>query len=75
MMRRTDDGAVKCALRDFRREEETAFDCFIFPRIGDGGGRALNGNAHKGRRQSDGMCNKSRSTPALGIDVVGEIKH
>lgn len=29
MIRRTDDGAVKCALRDFRREEDTAADRFI----------------------------------------------
>lgn len=29
MMRRTEDGAVKCALRLFRREDDTALEHFI----------------------------------------------
>lgn len=35
MMRRTEEGAVKCALRDFRLEEDTALESFIMT-IGDG---------------------------------------
>lgn len=29
MIRRTEDGAEKCALRDFRRDDDTADDFFI----------------------------------------------